>query len=507
MSKKLRNIIIIASTFVILTVVYFAAVRPLLKAEEIEEKIPELLPGEVLGINNRIMLYEHIQKAEISSIEVFNKINHYKLYRGGDAFFFEGMETTPYDPELLSSLVVSTGYTLSMARVDLDDMSEDFSVYGLGENDDPAYFIITKLDGTAYKVFVGNRIPTGGGYYCMVENRKAVYILNTDIADTVLADVHTFLTPSLGYAVSSTTYYGVDDFMIYKNGELYVWVDMIPATETGRADGMPTFRLGHPKGFNLELTAYASMMELFSHFTGDYVVSAGLELFDGEELNVKEKYGIDIEHPYYMIHYLLDEVHTYVFFSEPDEEGGVYAYSPLFSSVSYISNISDMDSVGNFITWDSIRFISSNIVFENIKDLSEIRVEGKDENGKEVDVFFTLRTEGENMFVKLNGEGKDFDPDTLKNFKQIYGDILNISIVDYVDEGYEQNMKRLGSATVITNDGTKYEVEFFAYTTRRCYFTLNGEGYFYVTRANVEKLFNDTVRFLNGEQISSSDKS
>lgn len=194
--KQTRTIIICAAAFVLLLIAFLVFVKPLLVTEETEDEPPVLLEGEVLGSNNRILMFPHAQKADILSIEVHNEHGTYTFYRGyngdNDNFYIKGMEGAPYSLEMLSSLVVSSGYTLSMKR--LDDMNEDLSVYGLGESDSPAWYLLTQMDGTTHKVYIGDLIPTGGGYYCMYEGRKAVYVLDTSLSSTLLADVRTLIT-------------------------------------------------------------------------------------------------------------------------------------------------------------------------------------------------------------------------------------------------------------------------------------------------------------------------
>ncbi|MDD4774475.1 MAG: hypothetical protein PHZ09_12870, partial [Eubacteriales bacterium] len=72
--KRKKLIIIFAVTAVLLTCAYFFVVSPLVaKWMAVQEEIPELLPGEVLGSNNRILMFEHVEKAAIQEIEVHNE--------------------------------------------------------------------------------------------------------------------------------------------------------------------------------------------------------------------------------------------------------------------------------------------------------------------------------------------------------------------------------------------------------------------------------------------------
>ena len=92
MIKKQRKlVIIIAALAAVLLVLYFTVLSPMLQVDAEEEEIPNLLPGEVLGTNNRILMMEHIEKADMQSIEVHNSHGTYTMYRGDDdQFYLEG---------------------------------------------------------------------------------------------------------------------------------------------------------------------------------------------------------------------------------------------------------------------------------------------------------------------------------------------------------------------------------------------------------------------------------
>ncbi|KAA5651648.1 DUF4340 domain-containing protein, partial [Pseudomonas aeruginosa] len=56
---------------------------------------------------------------------------------------------------------------------------EALDEYGLKEPQ--ASWTVQSKSGKAYRVYVGDRLLTGGGYYCMFEGRRSVYVLGTEI--------------------------------------------------------------------------------------------------------------------------------------------------------------------------------------------------------------------------------------------------------------------------------------------------------------------------------------
>ena len=220
---------------------------------------------EVLGgtvVSTRVMMYPRIKQAETYSVEVTNESGTYKLYRKTVENTAQNAKTpytsavtvatwdgtdwndslAAYDPTLYASLCVSCGYSLTMQKLDLTDPaapktgdgSINYASYGLAivtdEHGDvdysrsPAKYTITKgaaaADGsfapteTAYTVYVGDAIVSGGGYYVKRADRDAVYIVAADIATTVLQPVESLVTPMIVYPMGVATYAMVNDFAL-----------------------------------------------------------------------------------------------------------------------------------------------------------------------------------------------------------------------------------------------------------------------------------------------------
>ena len=205
MIKSQRTkIIAVGVVALILIIAYFAVVQPLVnQVVDDSEEPPTLVEGEVLGSNNRILLFEHTEKANIQSIEVHNDSGTWTMYRGDDnEFYLKDHEGAPYSKALLASLVSDAGYTLSMTRV--TDNCTDWSVYGLDEASTPAWYVLTNLQGETHTVYIGDRIPTGAGYYCRYKDRPCVYVLQSSLASTLLVPLESMITPMVKTSTSPT---------------------------------------------------------------------------------------------------------------------------------------------------------------------------------------------------------------------------------------------------------------------------------------------------------------
>lgn len=84
--------------------------------------------------------------------------------------------------------------------------------------------------------------------------------------------------------------------------------------------------------------------------------------------------------------------------------------------------------------------------------------------------------------------------------------MLGIRLQDYSDTTDTDAMTPLAEMIIELDSGETLEYKFYTYSTRRCFYTINGKGEFYVLRDNVEKLLRDTDRMINGLPINSDDK-
>ena len=229
-SKKITTIIIV-SAVIAAAVVLVAIFAPSWFRSNVEEP-PVLYEGEVLSDSRRVMMFEHLERKQIQSVEVHNQYGEYTVYYNAEteSFAFLGLEGAPYNEELFSQLIVAAGFPLISDRFLPGEERAELSEYGLGPDDSPSYYIVTTRPAEGeevrrYKVLIGKPSLTENYYYCMVEGRDIVYILEQSIKTTLLADVKSLLTPILTYPIEDNSYLtNISQIMIAKNGELFVLV-------------------------------------------------------------------------------------------------------------------------------------------------------------------------------------------------------------------------------------------------------------------------------------------
>lgn len=485
--KQKKLIIILAVCAVFLTCMYFFVVSPLIaKWTAVEEVLPELLPGEVLGTNNRILMFEHVEKAGMQEIEVHNSYGSYTFYRGADDnFYIRDLNNTPYSLAALSSLVVSSGYTLSLTRVTTD--CTDWAQYGLDAASEPAWYQITTLDGTKHKVNIGSLIPTGGGYYCSYEGRNAVYVLDSSIADTLLAPVTNLITPVLAIPLASNDYFTVRDFFLLHGEDYVIWVDYVADGIELDAPNTTCYEMKYP-GKYIPSGGYETMLQTFTNFQGMLTLEAGSDENPLPD-EVLEKYGL-LE-PAYTVHYKYNDVDNYTFFSELNEDGYYYAYSLNFNLIARVD-----PSKVEFLTWDLIDYVDYSTFMLNINDIATIELISDDYSET-----FTLEGEGTDIKITPASTGKTFGEADVKNFRQFYKTLLSIKLEGYADSTATDEL--LLTLRYTTDAGKVWEFKFYPYSTRRCFYTVNGNGEFYVLRDILDKAISDSRRVVEGLTVDS----
>lgn len=198
-----------------------------------------------------VLMYPYLQRSEISSIHVVNEKGDFTIAYDSETDDFKILEYEgyEYDDVMFSSLVVTTGYTSTLMRLDIgkalsgenttDKNGYDkyqgfrengYAEYGLPENpaDAKVYYEITDRSGKTHKVIIGDKVPSGTGYYARHAERDEVYILKeteqttySEPLSTVLFEgVERYVKPLVAYPMSSNSYFDVSDFVINKVSEI-----------------------------------------------------------------------------------------------------------------------------------------------------------------------------------------------------------------------------------------------------------------------------------------------
>ena len=583
-SKQLILIISIAALAVVLIIAYFAFIKPALEDKSDGKTELELIwKDEVNYANTYVMMFEHIQSDNIESIKIHNPKNAEKYggqyvdwgvyryraandpdnkgYEEGD-FYLTGFEFAPYDQERLSELNNAAGMTITTARV--EDHCDNYAKYGLAfENEEDAmYFVITSTSGKSYKAYIGDRLPSGNGYYARVagssvelatgeeKERDSVYIFANSFVESTLMSypatiTDTYITLPLDFsAVKTLDYFLISDI---ENATIF---EARPNKST-RTDpfalfaGSSIYYTVEPKGY-YGSTAFEELATSLAEFKGSSVVElatpqpaedGGEDIlgFTDEQL---AKYQLDQEHIRYAIIFRHNGIDNEVYFSDLIDGSYYYAWSLVMNTILKVDY-----TAAPFLRWTHLTYINTAPFGLSIYNCESISVTGTyDDPGidvperkgvQNVDESFRISGTQSTIVVTNLKTGENI---TRQQFSKYYLQLLYMNLREELEE---EEVKRIMeendpccTLTVATRTKTIYkqdnagndttEVErvlpsvkkiyrFYRYTAGRALVTIEsvdgdgnslGEvGSYYMMASKVDQILASALSLVNGIPI------
>ncbi len=330
--------------------------------------------GEDVGTSRRILMFRHTQQASIQSIRVHTKTEDYTFYRDeNDKFQIKDYEDTAFDQALLSQLAVSCGYPLTMQKIEdpIKDADGKYTEYGLddqkrtdedGKEYDytPDWYRLVDTSGNIHTVYIGDMIPSGGGYYVRYGGRDAVYIMNYSVDASVISvygqstltenvnsvfdlPIETFVTPSVCYPMTLNSYFNVKNFSLFRGADLadvkdpesssaqpivsFSYWDLESRNGTFYAN--TAYVMNYPKGYNVDSDAANNALQSFYKMEFLHVSKLGPTDDDMKEFGLdKPEYVIYFEYtPNSEDGSSVKPVNHTVFVSPMTDRGTYYVYS------------------------------------------------------------------------------------------------------------------------------------------------------------------------------------
>ena len=273
MSKQKKKLFLLLGIFVALVALYFAVIVPLVESGQLplDTDPPETVGGEVIGANDRYMIYPQVERKNIRSLKVENEHGSYEFYLDQNGVFqLRGHEGVAYDQTKFANLVTSVGYPL--AKVKVMDNATDADLEEFGLLTPRAYWTLTTADGKTYRVAVGYDLLTGGGYYVMLDGRRSVYVLDTTLEDGVLASVEYMTSCILVTGLTQESYLVVDNFTIRRKGEPLLVISQVPESERVNAASLLENVISYPEGYYPNEELYYEVLFSFIELTGQSVL-------------------------------------------------------------------------------------------------------------------------------------------------------------------------------------------------------------------------------------------
>lgn len=505
MKRQKILIIVLLSLFVLLLCGYFFLIRPMTATVEEGENPPETEAGEALGSGDRFFLFGSLSRSDIEQIAVENEYGSFAFYQAEEGKFrIKGYDAVPFDEQKFALLVNVTAYTLSKTKVGSNLSDEKIAEYGLDEPS--AKWTVTANGGDKFTVLVGDRLLTGGGYYCMLEGRRSAYVLGTEVADTILVPIETYVTPVLTTGISQDDYYTVDHFTVYQDEEMLLRIRLKDKKDQNNPDALAENIMDYPTSYYPDSNKLYEIIFSYLELQADscYKLGAAAEDFAAT--------GLD--HPAHSITFEYADRKYELYFSALTEDGAYYVYSNLYPNVIGVVS----GAAHSYLEYSLIDWIDPYVYQDYITNIQRIRI-----STASVQAEFQLKhgmSEDQKQQLSVTADGEKLAEDYIPQFRNFYKSLVALSIQGYyVADEYgtmsPEEMEAFASdpdnaymtftATNLSGDATVYR--FYPYSTRHSLVTIDGVGEFYVLTDLVKKIENDTIRVLNGEEITAFGKS
>ncbi len=472
-----------------------------------------LLPEENVNTSGGKQTLEEIVPTvkfeDVKRIHIKNQKDEFTLINKDDTIVLEGAEYAPINNYKLMYLLsnVCQTYRTYSAKASADELEK----YGLSEGAHQAEFTVETHSGSSYTIYIGDETLANDGYYVRVPDENSVYVIGYSIEKDLLGTSEYLIDKNLIYPTNANFYFLVDDFVLQKGGEDFVKINF--ASEDKRSEflaiGLHTFT--YPEGY-FASEHYNSILSKFTlldaegttHFMASEVYS-----YNADEALLKE-YGIDVAAPAYVLSFsspVMDKdgnpalkiPNTLLISEKMRDESGAYYYNAysLFNGILGRVEAITLD----FLEWDFEKWVSPYIFQANIMSVDTISFES-------ASGYFEFKLEGEENEKLTVRETKSGYSPAIDNFRNLWRTMLALVHDGYADLDGEElaavianGRNNLLTMNVKLRSGDTREYKFYRYSDQRVYYTINGNGEFYIPVTMVNKLIADVDRFMAGEVI------
>lgn len=507
---------------------------------EPEQKKILLIDGEAAAGTSSLRMFELISSKDLKSIQITNKNGaDYTLNKASEGgFYFNDNKNSVYSSDAFTFLFSATCNTVTNERIYPDLYTGEtrdiipYDSFGLGENYNGRYTVIT-ADDKKYTVRIGNQAPNGDGYYACVEGREAVYIMASDVGDTVLGTLESVVSPSLGIqnATDSTqASTSIDHVTFWRNGKHVATVNSIAQDEVELVNTVSNFAMACNQSITPEeLLGCSNISELekligIKAISYDYVpddmtyndIASVLPSLSGEETvalkddktgtitnEQLEKYGIvrkGQQHPAHEIFYSYTDAennvsYNHIILSEKTDDGYYYGYSNLNSIIVKIPA-----ETLYYLQWEYDRLVESSYFQQFITSFKEISVKSD-----KVDYTFklshTVTTEGSGAMLVYHEDNSI----NAENFRKFYRVLLSRKLRGAYEGDKPSEDKLFLTVTLTDMDDNVTVYKYYQASTQQAYMTINGKGEFYCLYSDILKIERDVIKLVNGEEVLNED--
>lgn len=469
MRKQLRNIIISVCVVAVL-VVGIVAVNFMVK--------PSASTSSSSASSTTSISVLKTDSSKITVLHVKNSKGEYTIRHSGGKYTIDGIKTDYLTQSNVQSTVASASNVTATKLIERN--SSNLNQYGL---DRPTITVdVTGVGGTTNTLEIGKENPTKDGYYITVKGSNNVYKADTSINST-------FGGTKLDYV--STTISAIDSSKLAKltamtfSGTARKTPIVLNVEKTSSSasssSSTPTYKMSSPHSYEVNSDNMSTLTSALESLSASSVLS-----LDCSAANMK-KYGLD--NPEYKFSFTYLGKTTVLDFGKSYKSGSTTYVPTVVEGRSIIYNIDP--STVTFYNWQLKDIASTMLYSENIDNVKSIIVTSGSES-------YTINLSGTGDKITGTCGSKKL---SLSNIRNCYENLLSIT---YEGEATKPAGGSDYASITYTFHGKKAPVkmDFIKMGSRQSFWSINGQGDFYVLNSKIDTALNATRNLAAGKTVA-----
>jgi hypothetical protein len=384
----------------------------------------------------------------------------------------------------LSGAVVAASDVEASQLIEKD--STNLKQYGL---DNPAIVLtVTSSGGKSSIIDLGNTTPGGDGSYVKMDGSSDVYMTADTTLSGAFSSAATYYVNTTIASLDSTKLAGLTSITfggasrsapIVLNEE-----NSSTSTASTSSGSVPTYEMSSPRNYSLDVDKISTLTTALESLSASSVLS-----LDVSATNLA-KYGL--KNPEYTFGFTYNGQKTVIDVGTPYDDSGTPYLPIVVEGMPAIYSIAQSDM--SFYNWQMQDMCSTMLFAEYIDTVKSVTVTSGSES-------YTINFSGSGTNIIGTYGTKKLDTTDLRNF---YQDVVAIGFEGQATK--PQNGSVYCHVEVDYHDASKAptKMDFISMDSLKCFWSINGQGDFYVLKQNVDTLI-DAARDLSaGKTVTTS---
>lgn len=471
MKKQLRNIIISLCVVVVLVagvVIWTKVVTPTVKTSSSSGTSSSSTPA--------IQVFKTNEK-DVTTLKVTNKSGGYTITRQGSSYAINGISTSLLNQDLLTTTVKEAADIAAMSLVEKG--SSNLKQFGL---DKPQAVLEVTSGGKTTAINIGGNTPSQDGNYFNVQGSTDVYKAGTTFIAAFSGKNIDFVNMALS-SVDSSALSSVSRMELggtARSTPIVLEEVSTTSTASSQASETPAYKMIKPRSYQVNTDKSSAILQAIQSLSASSVITV-----DCSSANLA-KYGL--KNPEYTFAATIKGKQVKLNFGTPFKDGDTEYLPVMLEGRAVIYKIAS--SSVSFYNYKLTDVCSSLLFTENIDTVKSVTVSKGSES-------YTVNFSGTGDKLVATYNGKTM---VTKNARKFYESIVGISTEGTATKPANGSVY---AKIVVTYRSSKAPttMEFITLDSRKCFWSIDGQGDFYILRDLIDKAVSTTKDFAAGKTL------